>query len=530
MVQPPPIPTTSCDGHSLTAELTALFATYLAALCDPQSGETLHRLHAPEALVRHGQSLAPAAAVAAADYAQSHHDLCRQGGTRLPAFSALTLLEAAQSGAEALAWFELTETRGSHRLLAALGARRVGNEWRLVWCAPARTREQWSFQDGLLQSLADYPWMRKADPAAPRTLFEAGFLRHFWRARERFSSLPDARFSCQMSAVCCRHDFEITVPPEAQHLIDAMPWERIKPGLRDTRLAARPDGRLQLKTPQETCRFLGARNQCLIHQTLGRQPFGTCCVFPFSFARTPEGIAVGVSPICGSARLGLGGTIASQEREDDLRERLAHAEPRSTDVYRLAPDLAVPWERFRDIEKGLYDCLAADLPLRDRLYVGSRLLGALRAGAPIDVNAWLAEPPVMITDELRAAIHGMLARISRSNRAVLRRLPPEPPAALRTLDANEPVILARILQNTLHCKVYSYPFDLTTAHNFLIVIYLVALLMQTACAGPLPDEMWRELGALGVHGMLRPILLEGMPEGFLALLGTPQFGQWLLGA
>src|SRR6185437_6201718 len=102
------------------------------------------------------------------------------------------------------------------------------------------------------------------------------------------------------------------------------------------------------------------------------------------------------SPICGSVRIGLG--ISPHEREDDLRERLVRAEPRTATAYRLAPGVEIPWERFRDIEKGLCDCLgAADVPMRRRLYVGARLLGALKDNQPVDVNGWLAESPAAVT-------------------------------------------------------------------------------------------------------------------------------------
>jgi len=56
---------------------------------------------------------------------------------------------------------------------------------------------------------------------------------------------------------------------------------------------------------------------------------------------------------------------------------------------------------------------------------------------------------------------------------------------------------------------------------------LLALVMQAA-ATPLSDEMWRELGSMGVHGLLNSMLHEGMPEGFRALLGTADFGLWML--
>ncbi len=515
---------------AVTSTLTRLFHEFLGALCDAEGGSLLHRMHTADAPVRHAQGVGPAGGIDEIEFARAHRDISLQGGDRLPALSDPVLLQVAAGieAPESVAWFDVRETRAARRLVVAMGARIIEGITRVVWCTPAERVQSWSFRDGLLQALADYPWLHKADPAAPRALLDAGYFRRYWRAPVRFSSLPDARFSCQMSTACCRHDYEITLPPEAQLLIDAMPWHRLNPALTGTRLPRRPDGNLQLKSPDETCRFLGPSRLCLIHQTLGRQPFGACCVFPFSFAHTPEGIAVGLSPICGSVRMGFG--ISPQERDEDLRERLVHAVPRSADAYRLAPEIEISWERFRDIEKALCDCLAAgEIPMRRRLYVGARLLGAVKENQPIDLNAWLREPPTAITAELREAIRGMLARIIGWERSVLRRLPREIPTDLSGLEVHDAAALTLILRNTLFCKVYSYPFDLTTAHNHLIVLYLLALTMQAA-ATPLSDEMWRELGSLGVHGLLKSMLHEGMPEGFRALLGTADFGAWMLAA
>ncbi len=517
------------DAGAPAQELLALLSTFLEALCDPEGGLDLYRMHAADAPVRDSAGIAPAERIVAEEFARRHRDISLEGGERLPRFSDPVFLHATADpiASEAVAWFEVSEARQRHSLVVALGTRTVAGAQRVVWCTPAAKREPWSFRDGLLQSLADYPWMRTADPAAPRALLDAGYFRRH-PSTVRFDALPDARFGCQMSTACCKHDFEITLPAEAQLLIDALPWQTLEPRLTGTRLPPRPDGKLQLKRLDETCRFLDSRGHCLIHRTLGRQPFGPCCVFPFSFARTPEGIAVGLSPVCGSARLGLG--ISPRDRAQDLRERLVHAAPRSTDVYRLAPGLEIPWPRFREIERGLCECLAAgELPMRRRLYVGARLLGALRSNEPIELNTWTAGAPEPITAELRAAMHGMLARIIGWDRATLRRLPRRIPPELSTLEVREAPILTQILRNTLYCKVYSFPFDLTTAYNHLIVLYLLALIMQSASA-PLTEEMWRELGSLGVHGLLRSMLHEGMPEGFRALLGTADFGLWMLAA
>jgi hypothetical protein len=91
------------------------------------------------------------------------------------------------------------------------------------------------------------------------------------------------------------------------------------------------------------------------------------------------------------------------------------------------------------------------------------LLGAVKDNQPIEVSAWLAESPPQINAELRDAIRGMLARIIGWERPTLRRLPRQIPPDLVRLEVSETAVLSQILRNTLFCKVYSYPFDLTTA-------------------------------------------------------------------
>jgi hypothetical protein len=506
-----------------------VFDAFLAALADPEGGAAFHAMHSADALLRSPGGIEPAGATNRDSFALAHRELSLQGREALPKFSRGALLSAPTDvgTAESVAWFELTETREQRPLIAAIGLQNSSDVTRVGWCTLAMRLESWSYRDGLLRSVADYGWMRTVEPARARALLDASYFRHHWRSPVKFGTLPEARFSCQMSTDCCRHDFEITLPPEAQRLIDAMPWETVQPELTGTRLPIRPDGKLQLKSLNETCRFLGAHSQCLIHQALGRQPFGPCSIFPFAFASTPEGVAVSMSPICGAARRGVGLGLAA--RENDLRERLAQAEPRRPDGFRLAPGVTITWEQFRDIEKTLCEILAApELPLRRRLYLGSRLLGALRNNEAVDMKGWLNESPLAITAELRTALRGMLTKVLSWDRATLQALPQAIPAELAALEIREHAIVARILQNTLFCKAYSYPYDLTTAYNFLIVLYLLALLMQEASPGGLSEAMWRELGSLGVHGLLKSVLHEGVPEGFRSVLGTPDFGQWLL--
>ena len=125
-------------------------------------------------------------------------------------------------------------------------------------------------------------------------------------------------------------------------------------------------------------------------------------------------------------------------------------------------------------------------------------------------------------------LRGMLAKVLGWDRATLRALPQAIPADLAAMEILDQPVMAGILQNNLFCKTYSYPYDLTTAFNFLIVLYLMALIMQAASPDALTDAMWRELGSLGVHGLLKSVLHEGVPDGFRTVLGTADFGQWLL--
>jgi hypothetical protein len=520
----------SLDSSPQTSESIRRFDGFLHALCDPEGGSELYQMHAPSAAVRSGDGVKPAADVDLAVFATAHRDISLRGQDSLPRFHQATLLSCSfdsQTG-ESVAWFQVAEARERKSFPVAVGFVTTPSGQHLGWCTVAPQVKPWSYREGLLHTLANYPWMRNGIPSPPRTLLDASYFRHYWRAPVTFQTLPDARFSCMMSAVCCKHDYEITLAAEAQMLIDAMPWETVEPRLLGTRLPVRPDGKLQLKTLNEHCRFLGSYNQCLIHQTLGRQPFGPCSVFPFSFAHTPDGVSVAMSPICGAARRGIG--VAPLHREDDLRERLVQSEARRTDSFRLNPGTEIPWENFRDIEKALCECLAAEgIPLRRRLYMGTRLLGAVRDGEPLDMNIWLNEPLLEITSELREAVRGMLAKVLGWDRATLRTLPSHIPPTLANLEANDTPIVVRILQNTLFSKVYSYQFDLTTAHNFLIVLYLLTLVMQAASpGGVLSDVMWQELGSLGVHGLLKFLLHEGVPDGFRATFGTAEFGQWML--
>lgn len=511
------------------AVVLVLFQEFLAAHADPDGGHRLHDLYADEAPVALEGRVLKKCDTDREAVATAHRHACTQGVGRLPVFERVDLLveNLEEDGRLAVGWFRAIESGDGRDATVALGVRREGGYWRIGWCIVAPDVQNWSYRQGLLQTLAEYPWMLSDQPVLPRSFLDASYCRLFRQSDVHLSFLPESRFSCHMSGACCKFDYSIALPPAAQVLIDAIPWEEIQPALKGTKLEVRADGQLQLKDNRETCRFLGEHRRCLIHKTLGRQPFGPCAVFPFAFARTPEGVAVTTSLVCGSVRNRLGPSLA--ERQGDVRERLFLSPVRSPNGFRLAPSLEIPWESFRQIETILLDLLEKpQVPLRQRLYAGNRLLDALRRNEPIDVGAWLEEPPGILADEYRVTLRTYLAKIFAWDRRGFTRLLQGMSLDLHHDRLRDEPVVVDILRNLLFSKVYSYPYDLTTAHNMSILLYVLTGIMQSAFEGPLPDELWQELGALGGHGLLASLLPDSAPQGLKEFLGSSEFGRWAL--
>ena len=157
------------DAASLAAA-TRLAREFLQALCDPDGGAGLHGMHAVDAPVRHADGIGPAAAIACAEFAAAHR------GREPPGRRAAAALRrsraprcgqvrgrAACPGAGRRLARGAGERRGMPARAGAWGMQRHEDAWRIGWCTLAERVERWSFEEGLLQSLADYPWM-KADP------------------------------------------------------------------------------------------------------------------------------------------------------------------------------------------------------------------------------------------------------------------------------------------------------------------------------------------------------------------------------
>jgi hypothetical protein len=514
----------------IPAAATDLLEGFLSDACSGATGESLHAWQAPEAPLYRRASWRRRDSETAAAFATVHRHQHERGGAALPRFVAPRPRSwRTDPEGSAVLWFDATEARSGRSVIGALGVReeRDDGRARAAWATLAAREEAWTFLDGRVRTLANFSWMELREPAAARTTLDAAWFRLHWLPGENLQALPGIRFACHASTSCCRQDYIVPAAAAAQGLIDALPWDRIAPRLHGTLLPVLDAERVVIKARTEACRFLGTRNECLIHAELGYQPFAACATFPFSFARTPEGVAVTASRSCGSVCEASGPPLT--EREVDLRQRLAITRPRSTDEFRVAPGRAVGWTAFRDTEALLRALLERrELPLHRRLFLGARALGVLLAGGEFDPGAALAAPPVVIDAPLREQLGQLLDRIQGWDRLALRELPSRVPRDLRHGDLIDAEPLAAELENLHFGKVYSYEFDLTTAHNFAILLYLTALAWQRGFPQGLDALRRRELALLGSHGLLKSLLPQDAPPALRTLLGSAQFGEWAL--
>lgn len=492
---------------------------FLEAQQQPEQAELLWSLYADDAYLALGTELYRKTELDAASFIAQQR--WRAAQPNLPQYRLQRL--CSWSGSPSLVWAQIAVSSHREPLFIALGL----TAGQLDWCLLTDGIKPLTYPQAAQQALADYPWLLAKHVWLPRSNLDAGWWRLFPEPMQ-FECLPEARFSCQMSSACCRHQYEIVLPSAAQPLLDALPWPELAPTLTDWQLPVRADGRLQLKADHEACRFLDANQQCRIHRHLGRQPFGPCAAFPMQFARTQQGVAVSLSSICGSVRSRLGPPLA--ERQADLAERWLLAGGLSVPEQRyLAPGLALEAGAFEGYEQQLLAILnARERPLYQRLQQMSQWLACWRSGQEPESQAPKREPLLKLEPELQQQLQQFLLGIFGWQRTALQdlALTSIPPLAHRALVDAE--ILTDILRNLMFSKIYSYAYDLTTAHNLMILLYLVALVMQNQQPAGVSNALWQELASMGSKGLLSSVLPAGCPDGLRQLLGSTEFGDWAL--
>ena len=514
--------------------LEARFNAFLALLDEPYGGKVLFEHYAAEAQLSFKFELTPAATLGCDTFALGlaagalMHDEERPGQPRRPVIPHATLIQLTPAAAgRRVAWYQAREGVDGQPLYIAVGYVLAPDDaWRIGWLTLAAKPADWSYADGQVQALADFPFALNASFAAPRSWLDLAWYRLYGHPRPPLSILPEARFGCGASTACCTKGFTIDVPAGVQAFVDAIPWERHAPHLQGTRLEAIGGRRVRLKRDDEDCRFLDEQRHCRIHTIVGRSVFPVCTVYPMMFHETPDGVAVALSQACPTARANAGPPLAGQL--DDLYARLALRSPMPPAAFRLERDAAPDWPAFQAAEAGLLAQLArAELPLAHRLWLGSLWLdraGAGGDGTALDAAA-LDTVPGPVAEDPAGQRLALLAQLALHFRLPLPATPGLSPVAL---GAEVEAALANAFRNQLHSKVHAAKHGLRLAHHVNVLGYM---LMRYAAArhggATLPARLPWQIGSALMHGALGQ-LLETQPE-LLDMLSEPGFAAWLLG-
>ncbi len=370
---------------------------------------------------------------------------------------------------------------------------------------------------------------------AARTLLDLSYLRLHALPRTPLLFLPETRFSCHGSGVCCTHPMTIGIEANTARFISDTDWNVANPALEGSFLEPIPDAsrsgltfaHMLARDDAGRCRFLTPDVRCSVHNLTGRPIFKPCQIFPYIFSWCPDGICVTVHHTCPSARLGRG--VAPAEREADVRSRMALASQLRTDRFRLLSNLEIGWEAFRAIEDRLLDLLDGDLPLRRKLWVALSWLEARLEDPDPDVDAeWYQQDLAVLTADPEAAFEEFASFFD----PFFTRLDYRCSGTIR-LEDYEP-ILTRWFRSLLFSKATTYAQGLVGGMNDLVVIHRILERQFKRLAGPgVSEHFWREFfGLVSTHnGNFRKFLdaCHAQPGTVLHGMGdNPRLGLNLL--
>jgi lysine-N-methylase len=203
-----------------------------------------------------------------------------------------------------------------------------------------------------------------------------------------FVTPPGVRFTCTQCGDCCR-TWNVPLQPAERERIQRLDWTGREPDLVDASVSVSTQGpggapaiRLH-RRDDGSCVFLGARNQCRIHEHFGADAKPLACrLYPFGFKAIGSRVAVDVAFSCRAVSEGRGAPVAPDELE---WTRLANEARASEDrgEHRLSGDWSVPGDTLWEIESRLVDLISdASLRFSDRVRCAVQFLALATTGDP----------------------------------------------------------------------------------------------------------------------------------------------------
>lgn len=496
-------------------ETLATLRRYVACQADPEGGADLLDLYAADALVLHAGEAVARAGVDRAAFADAHREAARTlraQGKGFPAGVVETHATWVPAGEDhGVATLVLADPAREGAIMWVVGGvRREGEAYRLAWVGLEPEAVTRTYAEGHASALGEFTFLESQQALPKRDWLDVAYRRQFQYATPPLDLMPGQHFSCHGTASCCKVYWEISAPPIAQALVDAMPWAEIgAPHLVGYQLPPKGDGNVVVKEAGSPCPFLDEHSRCRIHATIGTPVFGACVAFPFRFAETPDGVTVTTSYHCRSARHNLGPSL--EDRKEEIWRRLNQVGLMTSPVggFRFDREAEISWEIFKLIEGKLMAALAdPGLSLQRRLWVAVRSLEAIDARQEPTPEAYATEaiPPLQdfelaIAETYAPFFLGCLAKLSPEFTALAGGRP-------GATEPQDPEGVARWLRTVLHGKECSFKFDLVTAMNVCVVLYAAVLTLETHHGGPIPETASARLGAVTGHNIVLRTLNE----------------------
>ncbi len=186
-----------------------------------------------------------------------------------------------------------------------------------------------------------------------------------WRGdvQLEYLSLPETRFACQASGLCCRSYRLGPISAVEQSAITALPLREVMPDLPEGELFVHRDNKLYIATASAHCVFLRPNGHCGIHAHFGEdaKPL-TCKFYPIGVQPTFEGERLYNNQHCASH-------FVSQDTGNTLVESARLLRPKATGpttlfhpIVFVREDTPVDYSHFLYLEAALRETVSRGAP------------------------------------------------------------------------------------------------------------------------------------------------------------------------